>query len=104
VSYLVLWSDFALDRLTEFLDFIAQDNPSAARRVVQDLFDRVQALADQPWLGHRLSDAAHTSMRRLVVGAYVLVYQVDEPAQTIWILAARHSRQRPFPEEGRSGR
>jgi plasmid stabilization system protein ParE len=39
VSYRIVWSDSALDRVTEFLDFIAEDNPSAAQRVIQNLFD-----------------------------------------------------------------
>lgn len=99
MAYRVLWSEAALSRVAEFLDFIAKENPAAARRVIQDLFDRVAVLADQPRMGRRLSATADTDVRRLVAGKYVVVYQIHEPRKTITILAARHSRERSLPEE-----
>jgi plasmid stabilization system protein ParE len=99
VAYRIVWSEFALDRVTEFFDFIARDNPAAAGRAVRDLFDRTQALAEHPRLGRRLSENVDSTMRRMVVGNYVLVYRIDDDRQTVLILAARHSRERPFPEE-----
>jgi toxin ParE1/3/4 len=99
VAYRILWSDSALERATEFFDFIAEENPAAARRVVQDLFDRVKALAEHPFLGRRLSEDADLSLRRLVIGSYIVVYRVYEARQTISIVAVRHFRQRPLPQE-----
>jgi toxin ParE1/3/4 len=99
VAYRVLWSDSALERATEFLDFIAEENPAAARRVVQDLFDRVEALSEHPFLGRRLSNEVDPSLRKLVVGSYIVVYQLNEARQTIWVVAVRHYRQSPLPQE-----
>jgi len=99
VAYRVLWSDSALERATEFFDFIAEDNPAAARRVVQDLFDRVEVLSEQPFLGRLLSEEIDPSLRRLVVGSYVVVYQVNETRQAISVVAVRHFRQRSLPQE-----
>ena len=99
MSYRIVWSDSALDRVTEFLDFIAEDNPSAARRVVQDLFDRVEALADHPHLGRRLLEGVDPSLRRIVIGSYIVVYDVLEVRKTISIVAVRHHRQKLLPQE-----
>jgi plasmid stabilization system protein ParE len=99
VTYRVLWSDSALERATEFLDFIAEENPGAAGRVVQDLFDHVEALSEHPFLGRRLSDEIDSSLRRLVAGDYIVVYQLNEARQTIWVVAVRHHRQRSLPQE-----
>ena len=99
MAYRILWSDSALERATEFFDFIAEENPAAARRVVQGLFDRAEALSEQPLLGRRLSEAVDPSLRRLVVGSYILVYQVNEARQTVSVLAVRHFRQRSLPQE-----
>ena len=99
MAYRVLWSDPALDRVAEFFDFISEDNPAAARRVIGDLFDRVEALAEHPLLGRRLSEAVDPSLRKLVVGDYIVVYEVNEIRETVWVLAARHHRQRPLPQE-----
>jgi toxin ParE1/3/4 len=99
VAYRILWSDSALDRTAEFFDFIAEDNPAAARRTVQGLFDRVQALAEHPLLGRRLSQDVDSNLRRLVVGSYVVIYQVNKARKKIDVVAVRHSRQRILPQE-----
>jgi plasmid stabilization system protein ParE len=99
VAYRILWSDSALERTAEFFDFIAEDNPAAARRTVQGLFDRVQALAEHPLLGRRLSQDIDSNLRRLVVGSYVVIYQVNKARKKVDIVAVRHHRQRPLPQE-----
>jgi toxin ParE1/3/4 len=99
VSYRVLWSDSALERITEFLDFIAEDNPAAAKRVIENLRLRVGNLAEQPRLGRPLSEGIDPDLRRLVVGKYVVVYKIQETRRLIDILAVRHSRERPLPGE-----
>jgi toxin ParE1/3/4 len=99
VSYQILWSDSALERVAVFLDFIAEENPPAARRVIEDLFRRTEILAEQPRLGRPLTDDIHSDLRRLVIGKYVLVYRILETQRTITILAIRHSRERSLPGE-----
>ena len=99
MAYRVLWSDSAKDRINQFYDFIAEDNPAAARRVIQDLLDRVEALAEHPRLGRRLSEAVDPSLRKLVIGDYIVAYRVNEARQTVWVVAVRHHRERPLPQE-----
>ena len=100
MSFRVLWSDSALERAAELFDFIAEENPAAAKRAIEDLFDRVQALSDHPQLGRRLSAEIDSSLRRLVIGNYITIYQVEEESQTVNIVAVRHFRERFLPEEG----
>lgn len=100
MSYRILWSDSALKRITEFMDFIAEDNPAAAKRVIEDLRQRVGALAEHPRLGRPLSEGIDPDLRRLIVGKYVVVYRVQETRRTIDIVAVRHSRERSLPQEG----
>jgi toxin ParE1/3/4 len=99
VAYRILWSDSALDRTVEFFDFIAEDNPAAARRTLQGLFNRVDALAEHPLLGRRLSKDVDPNLRRLVAGSYVVIYRVNKARKKIDIIAVRHSRQRSLPQE-----
>ncbi len=100
MSYQILWSDSALERITEFLDFIAEDNPPAAQRVVADLFRRIGVLVEQPRSGRPLSEGINPDLRRLVIGNYVIAYRIQETQQTVTIVAVRHSRERPLAEEG----
>ncbi|MEP7010703.1 MAG: type II toxin-antitoxin system RelE/ParE family toxin [Acidobacteriota bacterium] len=99
MSFRVLWSDSALDRAAQLFDFIAEESPAVARRVIEDLFDRVKVLSDFPQLGRRLSEEIDSSLRRLVVGSYITVYQVEEGTQTITVVAVRHFREKTLAEE-----
>jgi toxin ParE1/3/4 len=99
VSFRILWSDSALERITEFLDFIAEDNPAAAKRVVENLRQRVGILAEQPRLGRPISEGIDPDLRRLVVGKYIVVYRIQEARRIIDVVAVRHSRERSLPQE-----
>lgn len=50
-------------------------------------------------MGRRLSEAVDPSLRKLVVGNYIVVYQVNEIRETVWVVAVRHHRQRSLPQE-----
>jgi plasmid stabilization system protein ParE len=79
--------------------FHRRGNPAAARRIIQKLFDRVDTLAEFPHLGRPLLSGIDPTLRRIVFGSYVVVYQAVESAQTISIVAIRHSRERSLPQE-----
>jgi plasmid stabilization system protein ParE len=71
----VLWTEGAAQDLTEIVNYIAQDNPQAARCVAQAIFDRVMSLAPMPCRGRkRTMDGS----RELVFAPwpYVAVYEV----------------------------
>jgi toxin ParE1/3/4 len=85
--------------MIEFLDFIAEENPAAAKRVIANLSQRVGNLADQPRLGRPLSEGIDPDLRRLVVGKYVVLYRIQETRQVIDIVGVRHSRERSLPGE-----
>jgi addiction module RelE/StbE family toxin len=99
VSYHIFWSESALERAEELFDFIAEESPDAARRITDDLFARVENLSEHPKLGRRLSADDDASLRRLVVGSFIVVYQIEARAQTITVVAVRHFRQRSLPGE-----
>ena len=96
MSFRVQWSASALDRLIEILDFIAQGNPMAARRVVDDLLARVEALSEHPRLGPVFSRHSSPEIRRLILGRYVIVYRIQEVDHLVTVIAVRDTRQRPL--------
>jgi toxin ParE1/3/4 len=99
LPYQILWSDSALERIAEILDFIAEENPATAQRAVEDLRGGVRRLADLPRLGRPLSDEMDPNLRRLVLGDYVILYRIHEASQTITIASVRHFRQRSLAGE-----
>ncbi len=99
MSFCVQWSASGLDRLIKILDFIAKDSPPAARQVVDDLLARVEVLAEHPRIGPVFSEESGPDLRRLILGKFIVVYQVQEPERTVSVIAVRHSRQRPLTME-----
>jgi len=47
------WTEEAQTWLKDIFDFIANDNPSAAAKVIEGIYERAQALKDFPRIGHR---------------------------------------------------
>lgn len=99
MAYRIVWSDSARERIDEFIEFIAEENPAAAIRVIEDLRRRIQVLSEQPRLGRPLARDLDWALRRLIAGRYIVVYRIEEPQQTVTIVALRHSRQRSLREE-----
>ena len=49
----IAWTDEALRWLEDIFEYIAADNPDAANRTVEGIFERAQVLSQYPELGHR---------------------------------------------------
>ena len=49
----VIWAESALNDLDAIADYIALDNPKAARRLVQNIFEHVDRLQSHPRLGSK---------------------------------------------------
>ncbi|MDP3478650.1 MAG: type II toxin-antitoxin system RelE/ParE family toxin [Desulfoprunum sp.] len=49
----IRWSHEAEQWLKEIFEYIAQDNPSAAEKVVSGIYEKAQLLSDFPVLGHK---------------------------------------------------
>lgn len=91
----VRWLKKALQNLDDEADYIAQENPEAARFVVQRIVDAVSLLPGNPALGH--AGRIHGT-RELVVPdtRYIVPYRVRPRLQRIEILRIFHtSRKSP---------
>jgi plasmid stabilization system protein ParE len=71
----IAWTDEALRWLEDIFEYIAADNPDAASRTVEGIFERAQALAQYPELGHRYLHATR-NVRILLYGHYRIAYLV----------------------------
>ena len=49
----LVWTEEALRWLEDIFEYIAEDNPDAAARTVQGIYDRAQALVLNPEMGER---------------------------------------------------
>ena len=73
----VLGAGAELD-LDDIWEYIAQDNINAADRWIGKLFDAFEALARNPGMGHRREDLTAYPVLFWPVGAYLILYRVQE--------------------------
>lgn len=86
----IVWSPIALERVEDTARYIAEDNPDAAVRWVEDLFATVERLADFPKSGRMVPEVGSRRIRELIFGAYRVIYSVKDQVD---ILTVRRSSQ-----------
>ena len=79
--------------LREIASFIAEDNPDAALRVVDEIHATLVLLARFPQQGHKRPDLTSRSLRFAVVREYLIAYAPDK--KPLWVVAILHGRRSP---------
>lgn len=101
MEYEIVWTEPAGLQLEEVRDYIANDNPSAAKRVVDKIIKRVEQLRWTPRLGAVYRKTGAYPIRKIVSGKYRVFYRIIEEAQRVEILLVWHgARREPSFEEG----
>jgi plasmid stabilization system protein ParE len=73
----ITWTAEAQRWMEDIFEYIAADNPDAAGRTVQGIYERAQVLATFPEIGHRYL-ASSRSVRILLYGHYRIAYLVKD--------------------------
>jgi len=73
----IAWTEEAQRWLEDIFEYIAADNPHAAARTVQGIYERAQVLAKFPDIGHRYH-ASSRNVRVLLYGHYRIAYLVKD--------------------------
>ena len=90
----VLWTDRAKGHLRDVLDFIAFDNPDAARNLARKVFASVDKLAEFPQAGRRLPELEGTPFRERVVPPCRVIDQVQSGTLIILVVLRTERRLR----------
>ena len=61
----IRWSHEAAQWLKEIYDYIAQDNPAAAGKVVAGIYEKAQLLSDFPEIGYKYREEEEGEIRIL---------------------------------------
>lgn len=75
-------SDQAESDLRQIWEYIGRDNPDAADRQLDRLYERFTLLGKQPLLGQAREDL-RPGLRVFPSGSYVILYYPDEPGVQI---------------------
>lgn len=90
----IRWLRQALLNLDHEADYIAQEDPAAARLVVQRIFHAVNLLANNPVMGH--PGRLHGTRELAVPDTrYIIPYRVRPRLNRIEILRVFHTSRKP---------
>jgi addiction module RelE/StbE family toxin len=87
----VSWSPLAIDRVSEIAEYIARDNPEAAKSWVDTVFTKVANLKTHPETGRIMPEINNRAIRELIYGNYRVVYRIEE--KRVSVLTVRHGKQ-----------
>jgi toxin ParE1/3/4 len=82
----IIWTQEALDRLTEIEDYISKDSPERASKFIDQLIEHTSPLSDQPRLGRTVPEIASHNIRELIFNNYRIVYRLcEEPIEILTV-------------------
>ncbi|HEX4137773.1 MAG TPA: type II toxin-antitoxin system RelE/ParE family toxin [Bryobacteraceae bacterium] len=94
MDYRVLFSQKALNDLSEIVGYVAWDDAEAASRFGDALLDHVNLLGRFPRMGNVIRK--RSLVRKLVHSPVLVYYKIDEEKRIVNILHFRHgSRKQP---------
>lgn len=87
----IIWSPLAISRINEIADYIAADNPDAAIKWVDEIFEKVERINDFPLSGRLVPELERKDIREILFGNYRIIYRIMK--NEVSILTIRHLKQ-----------
>ncbi|MBJ7551695.1 type II toxin-antitoxin system RelE/ParE family toxin [Marinomonas ostreistagni] len=74
----VIWTEAALSDLSEIAEYIALSNESAAKKLVQEVFHKVERLEQLPESGRTPPELEHLNYREVVTSPCRVFYKCEQ--------------------------
>lgn len=87
----LIWSPLALERVTEIASFIHLDKPTAAKKWVITIFNKVKRLQKFPNSGRIVPEVSRPDVREIIFKNYRIMYRIKN--KEVALLTVRHSKQ-----------
>ena len=87
----IIWTEPAINDLDEIAEYIAISNLSAARRLVQTVFEKVDRLEQHPKSGRKPTELKPLDYREVVVKPCRIFYKFD--SDKVYILHVLRQQQ-----------
>lgn len=93
MAWRIIWTDEALSDLESCAEYIAQDSPEAAARLVRALFAAGETLEEFPERRPLVPDLEGEPVRELLHGNYRILFELSTTHHQVEILAVVHVRR-----------
>lgn len=91
MDYRVIWSPSARLDLKEIVEYIASENPAAAKRIGLSLIDATKNLSRFPKKGRIVPEYHTDSLREIPLKPYRIVYRVFDESRSAEIVRVWHA-------------
>lgn len=91
----IRWTERSSSQLVQITEYIAEERPQAAERMLHRLREAVQKVGEAPFVGRMVPELQVPSIREKIVGPYRVIYLVLD--ESVVVLSIYHSR-RQLPE------
>ena len=85
----IRWTKEAERWVKDIFDYVALDNPVTAKRIVEEIHQKVQILKRLPEMGYRYGKYPGFNIRILLYGHYRIAYLISDD-RAIYILGVFH--------------
>lgn len=90
MDYQVIWTPRGLSTLQELVEYVAERNPDAARRLGERILNRVELIRKHPLIGERFCSLNRDDVRDYPVPPVRLIYRVHQERSVIYLLTVWH--------------
>lgn len=87
----IFWSPLAVERLENIFEFISKDNSSAANKLIERIFKKVETISKFPDRGRKVPEANREEIREIFESEYRIIYRVEP--KRIFVLSIRSFKQ-----------
>lgn len=94
----VHWTDTAAEHLPSIQEYISQDSPVYADRVLDRITRRSEQIGTFPRSGRTVPEYQDPNVREVIEGSYRIIYRIRE--EQIDVVAVVHSAQQLPPDLG----
>jgi toxin ParE1/3/4 len=74
----IVWTELSISDLQEIFDSIAIDSIRYASITANKIYDRVQPIKDNPYLGKMVPEFSEKSIREVIEGNYRIIYRINQ--------------------------
>lgn len=90
MDYQVIWTPRGLSTLQELLEYVAEHNPDAARRLGERILNRVELIRRHPLIAERFHPLDRDDIHDYPVPPVRLIYRVHRERSVIYMLTVWH--------------
>ena len=92
----VFWTETAVNHLSAIYNYISQNSPQYAQRLVERLTRRSEQIANFPFSGRLVLEFETEQMREVIEGSYRIIYYIKpEQIDVIAVLHAARNIENP---------